>query len=105
MFLWGCSAAILGNLVGWVLSGGLLYMLVSDRAVEAYALLTVFLFWSLAPVVCLVYGLLAAWLVPKIARRRSLRLRRSVILAGFLLGVAFWVALGVIVGGMVTFSP
>jgi hypothetical protein len=105
LFLLGSSAAILGNLIGWALSGGLLYILTSDAVVEAYTWLTVLLCWTLVPLVCFGYGLLAAWLGPNVARRRQIRLRRSVTLVGFLLGVGLWVVLGFIVGAMVTFMP
>ncbi len=103
LFLVGTGTAILGNLVGWVISLVLLVAVADDSVLEGFAWLTVLLSWSLIPLGCLIYGVLAGWQGPKIAQRRTIRLVRSVALWGFGLGVATWLVLGALTWVLVTF--
>lgn len=102
LFLIGTGTALLGNLIGWVISLVLLMMLSDDTVLEGYAWLTVLLVWNLIPLGCLVYGVLAGWQGPKIAQRRPMRLGLTVALWGFGLGVATWLILGVAAWVLVT---
>ena len=99
----GASASLAGNLFGWILTLGLLYIFTSDQVVEGYAWLTAFLCWTLVPLVCVVYGVLASWWGRKILRRRSIRLRRAITLWGLILGTVLWLVLGLLSTLMMTY--
>ena len=103
LFLIGTGTALLGNLVGWVISLILLMVMADDGVLELYAWLTVLISWNLIPLVCIIYGVLAGWQGPKIAQRRPIRLGRQVALWGFGLGVATWLVLGALIWVLVTF--
>jgi len=59
LFLIGTGTALLGNLVGWIISLFLLMVVAEDTVLEAYAWLTVLLSWNIIPLGCLIYGVLA----------------------------------------------
>lgn len=103
LFLLGTSASLAGNLFGWILTLGLLYILTSDQIVEGYAWLTAILCWSLVPLVCVGYGLLAGWRGSRISQRQPIRPSRIITLWGFMLGAALWLILGLLSALMVTF--
>ena len=94
LFLAGAGMALLGNIAGWITGGCMLLVLADDYVKEGYALLTILLSWTLVPVMCLLYGLLAAWLMPKIARKRGANPMKPTVLTGFLLGLFTWIILG-----------
>jgi membrane protein implicated in regulation of membrane protease activity len=94
LFLAGTGMALLGNIAGWLTGGCMLLVLADDYVMEGYALLTIFLSWTLVPVMCLLYGLLAAWLMPKTSRKRGTNTMKSTVLTGFLLGLFTWILLG-----------
>jgi hypothetical protein len=103
LFLIGTVTAVLGNLVGWVISLILLMVVADDGVLELYAWLTVLISWNLIPLACLIFGVLAGWQGPQIAQRRPIRLVRSVALWGFVLGVAIWLVLGALIWVLVIF--
>jgi hypothetical protein len=105
LFLIGTGTALLGNLVGWVVSLFLLAIVANDTVVEGFAWLTILISWNIIPLGCLIYGVLAGWQGPKIAQRRPIRLVRSVALWGFGLGVATWLVLATLTWALVTFMP
>jgi len=103
LLLLGTSASLAGNLSGWIVTLGLLYTLTSDQVVEGYAWLTALLSWTLVPLVCVGYGLLAGWWVSRNSQRRPLRPRRIITLWGFVLGAALWLVLGLLSALLVTY--
>jgi len=96
LFLLGTGTAILGNVIGWLLSGFLVASLTSADFVEGYGYLAALLCWVVGLPGSLAFGLLAAWLGLVASRSHPNRIKNTTALLGFSLGVATWVAIGML---------
>jgi len=102
LFLIGTGMAILGSLVGWVAGLLLLLVLGNDYVLEGYAWLTVLLSFTLVPLECLGFGVLAGWRGPKIAEKHPSPLK-FVAKTGLFLGLGTWIGLSLLTYILVTF--